>query len=283
MRPVPGPFRRPPRGRRPGRPRRTPGTATRPGPRRVRSRSRSLPRFHDRSALHPAPPGESAAAATGGRGVRDVSRADRRRPPACGRRRQPIVDVHLPPVLPAVHRQRAPSSVFGPSPIAISASRTSVSGPGNGTSSRSRSVSRSSSTTPPSSARSPSTLARPAPPSRSCRWTGGRRYRPRTPTRAALARRRGAARPYPAAWRTGGVLPRADRRVLRTRRAVAFGVARVRRRHRGACGARRLLRPDRGPRAAGSARERAAGVDDERADVHRSRHLRRAVRRSRRS
>ena len=85
--------------------------------------------------------------------------------------------------------------------------------------------------------------ARPARPSRCCRSTPGTSSSPRTPTRrrSSPTSRRSSCAPTARRGRSG-VLPRADRRLLRARRPPAHAVARLRRRPRGARRARRLLR-----------------------------------------
>ena len=124
-------------------------------------------------ARRPAPDPERSAAGAGGRAVRDVRPAGRRRPSARGRRGQPGAVVHLPAVLAAVRLPGRPAGVQGgagplPGRRATAACRC-------GRTCRSRWTSRSSSPTPGSAGWWASTRARPGRPSPSCRSAPGTR------------------------------------------------------------------------------------------------------------
>ena len=196
----------------------------------------------------------AAPGGAGGGAVRPLRRADPRRARPPRRPPGPQPAVRLPGLLPALHlRGRGRRAATGPCPTATWPSPTSGCPPASGTRCRSRSASRSSSSTRRSAGWPPSTRARPAPPSRSCPSRPGTRWS--RPTRC-WRRCSPTSRP---SWcgptRTGRsrVLPGADRRLLRTGRAPAPAVARLRRRPRGPRGPRRLLRPGPG-----------AGDDDDR-------------------
>ena len=133
----------------------------------------------------PDPRGPSRAQRRGA--LRDVRGADRRAAPARRRPGQPRPDVHLPALLPAVHRRGRASCATAPSPTGTCPSPARCWTPASGTSWRSRSGWRSSSPTPSSAARSPSTPGPPAPPSPSCRSAPGTASSTRHPALRTLA------------------------------------------------------------------------------------------------
>ena len=186
-------------------------------------------------------------------GARCARTADRRRAPARRRPAEPRADVHLPGVLPAVHRRaRGPALPRRARPLPVVPDVPLAAGLGRPADPGRPGV------PVPQLGAGPDGRVLPRP---------GRRHRvraaagglgpdgrPRTrgwPTCGPTSRRCWCAAPEPTA--TGELPPRPDRRLLRAGRAAAPAVARLRRRPGGARRDRRLLRRwCSGPQPAGA-------------------------------
>ena len=192
---------------------------------------------------------------------------------------EPRADVHLPALLPAVHRRRRRSCATGRCPTATCPSPTSVLG--RAAVGRAGDPGRAGVLLPQLGAGPDGRLlsrARPAPPSPSCRSAPGTRRGGQPGAAHARARRRGAAGPHagPARDARRPVTWCRSTRCYELVGAAAHGLARLRRRPggRGRCS---TPSSPSWPRAAGPARGEVRRHD--RAVVHRRRHRRRAVRR----